>query len=28
MRTLAVKMDVKRIPHLRGRLRLGMPRAA
>jgi asparagine synthase (glutamine-hydrolysing) len=28
MRTLAVKMDVKRIPHLRGRLRLDMPRAA
>jgi asparagine synthase (glutamine-hydrolysing) len=28
IRTLAVKMDVKRIPHLRGRLRLDMPRAA
>jgi hypothetical protein len=28
MRTLAAKMDVNRIPHLRGRLRLDMPRAA
>jgi asparagine synthase (glutamine-hydrolysing) len=28
LRTLAAKMDVKRIPHLRGRLRLDMPRAA
>jgi asparagine synthase (glutamine-hydrolysing) len=28
MRTLAGKMDVKRIPHLRGRLRLEMPLAA
>jgi len=28
MRILAAKMDVKRIPHLRGRLRLEMPRAA
>jgi asparagine synthase (glutamine-hydrolysing) len=28
MRTLADKMDVKRIPHLRGRLRLDMPLAA
>jgi asparagine synthase (glutamine-hydrolysing) len=28
MRTLAVKMDVKRIPHLRGRLRLDVPLAA
>jgi asparagine synthase (glutamine-hydrolysing) len=28
IRTLAAKMDVKRIPHLRGRLRLDMPRAA
>jgi asparagine synthase (glutamine-hydrolysing) len=28
MRALAGKMDVKRIPHLRGRLRLDMPRAA
>jgi asparagine synthase (glutamine-hydrolysing) len=28
MRILAVKMDVKRIPHLRGRLRLDMPRTA
>jgi asparagine synthase (glutamine-hydrolysing) len=28
IRTLAVKMDVKRVPHLRGRLRLDMPRAA
>jgi len=28
MRALAAKMDVKRIPHLRGRLQLNMPRAA
>jgi asparagine synthase (glutamine-hydrolysing) len=28
MRVLAAKMDVNRIPHLRGRLRLEMPRAA
>jgi asparagine synthase (glutamine-hydrolysing) len=28
IRTLAAKMDVKRIPHLRGRLRLDMPLAA
>jgi asparagine synthase (glutamine-hydrolysing) len=28
IRSLARKMDVKRIPHLRGRLRLDMPRAA
>jgi asparagine synthase (glutamine-hydrolysing) len=28
IRMLAAKMDVKRIPHLRGRLRLDMPRAA
>jgi len=28
MRTLAAKMDVNRIPHLRGRLRLDMPLAA
>jgi asparagine synthase (glutamine-hydrolysing) len=28
MRTLAAKMDVKRVPHLRGRLRLDMPLAA
>ena len=28
MRTLAARMNVKRIPHLRGRLRLDMPRAA
>ena len=28
LRILAAKMDVKRIPHLRGRLRLDMPRAA
>lgn len=28
MRALAAKMDVRRIPHLRGRLRLDMPRAA
>jgi asparagine synthase (glutamine-hydrolysing) len=28
LRILADKMDVKRIPHLRGRLRLDMPRAA
>ena len=28
LRMLAVKMDVKRIPHLRARLRLDMPRAA
>ena len=28
MRILAAKMDVKRVPHLRGRLRLDMPRAA
>jgi asparagine synthase (glutamine-hydrolysing) len=28
MQTLAAKMDVNRIPHLRGRLRLDMPRAA
>lgn len=28
MRALAAKMDVKRVPHLRGRLRLDMPRAA
>ena len=28
MRILAAKMDVYRIPHLRGRLRLDMPRAA
>jgi asparagine synthase (glutamine-hydrolysing) len=28
MRTLASKIDVKRIPHLRGRLRLDVPRAA
>ena len=28
LRMLAAKMDVKRIPHLRGRLRLDMPRAA
>jgi asparagine synthase (glutamine-hydrolysing) len=28
MRTLAAKMDVTRVPHLRGRLRLDMPRAA
>ncbi len=28
LRQLAGKMDVKRIPHLRGRLRLDMPRAA
>ena len=28
MRALASTMDVKRIPHLRGRLRLDMPRAA
>ncbi len=28
MRILAAKMDVSRIPHLRGRLRLDMPLAA
>ena len=28
IRALAAKMDVNRIPHLRGRLRLDMPRAA
>jgi asparagine synthase (glutamine-hydrolysing) len=28
MRTLAARLDVKRVPHLRGRLRLDMPRAA
>ena len=28
MRALAAKLDVKRVPHLRGRLRLDMPRAA
>ncbi len=28
IRTLAAKMDVKRVPHLRGRLRLDVPRAA
>jgi asparagine synthase (glutamine-hydrolysing) len=28
MRCLAARMDVSRIPHLRGRLRLDMPRAA
>ena len=28
LRSLAAKMDVNRIPHLRGRLRLDMPRAA
>jgi len=28
LRTLAARMDVKRVPHLRGRLRLDMPRAA
>ncbi len=28
MRSLAARMDVNRIPHLRGRLRLDMPRAA
>ena len=28
LQILAGKMDVKRIPHLRGRLRLDMPRAA
>ncbi len=28
LRILALKMDIKRIPHLRGRLRLDMPRAA
>ncbi len=28
LRTLAAKMNVKRIPHLRGRLRLDVPRAA
>ena len=28
MRILAAKMDVRRIPHLRGRLRLNMPLAA
>ena len=28
LRILAAKMDVKRVPHLRGRLRLEMPRAA
>ncbi len=28
IRILAAKMDIKRIPHLRGRLRLDMPRAA
>ena len=28
MRILAAKMDVNRIPHLRGRLRLDMPLAA
>ena len=28
MRTLAARLDVKRIPHLRGRLRFDMPRAA
>lgn len=28
LRTLAARMDVKRIPHLRGRLRLDMPLAA
>lgn len=28
MRILAAKMDVKRVPHLRGRLRLNMPLAA
>jgi len=28
LRTLAATMDVRRVPHLRGRLRLDMPRAA
>lgn len=28
VRALAAKMDVKRVPHLRGRLRLDLPRAA
>jgi asparagine synthase (glutamine-hydrolysing) len=28
LRTLAARMDVKRVPHLRGRLRLDKPRAA
>jgi hypothetical protein len=28
MRMLAARMDVSRIPHLRGRLRLDVPRAA
>ncbi len=28
MRTLAANMDVKRVPHLRGRLRLDVPRAS
>jgi hypothetical protein len=28
MRALTAKLDVKRVPHLRGRLRLDMPLAA